>query len=33
MTAIRMFEHIHTYFQVHALDSFGFGYSSRGKFS
>jgi pimeloyl-ACP methyl ester carboxylesterase len=30
LTFIRMFEHLRTHFQVHALDTFGVGLSSRG---
>jgi abhydrolase domain-containing protein 5 len=31
LTFIRTFEHLKDYFQVHALDTFGVGLSSRGK--
>ena len=32
MTAVRIFKELHAYFQIHALDAFGIGYSSRGNF-
>jgi hypothetical protein len=33
MTALRLFEHLYPVSQVHALDVYGFGFSSRGNFS
>lgn len=33
MTAIKLFQHLHQHFQVHALDAFGIGFSSRGKYA
>lgn len=32
MTFVRMFKRLKDYFQVHALDGFGIGHSSKGKF-
>ena len=32
MTGVRLFRELHHNFQVHALDAFGIGYSSRGNF-
>lgn len=31
LTFVRMFQHLRSHFQVHALDTFGVGLSSRGK--
>lgn len=32
MTFVRVFKELYTAFEIHALDIFGIGYSSRGKF-